>query len=31
MLEWIPFERDIYVKMLMDHLKEEKQRHEANK
>lgn len=26
---WIPFERDIYVHMLIEHLKEEKQKLEA--
>jgi hypothetical protein len=24
-LDWIPFERDIYVHMLIEHLKEEKE------
>lgn len=26
---WIPFERDIYVSMIIQHLKEEKQKLEA--
>lgn len=26
---WLPFERDIYVSMLLAHLKEEKERLEA--
>ena len=27
----MPWERDIYVQMLVEHLKEEKKRHERNK